>query len=545
LKRPDPRNAALAILAAILTGWIVAAVVDRLWTPTFHLAMETFRPETVEVEWECGQELEERTSQRVSLWRAGREGASLPIPIDVRRARLAPQSGRGPVSLLELRVTRGYTLFRWTPENGFVGWGPAHQDQKVSVEADRLLITNHKGRPALSSSVIGDQLAGALRLQRILVGVPIGLLVVAAAAVLGLLRDSTRASLEAGGKPRERGRWGARLAVSLTVLVVFGTTARLLLPGSSGGETGSAYFDPEGAYDLSFLNDRGKRLSENHGPVGLLLDPFTFYRSYPSYESARFRIDENGFRGGIRAPSLPKVILVGGSTAFGFGLDSDDQTAAARLEEYLPGRCGIDAAVIGYLSGQELALMVHYLDRWRPEAYVAIDGWNDYAQHGTARRIIAVNGKFLNVSDDLQRFCEAEHGVDTEPWPFPPPPEPSGRRDRLLASLDAYVSNLEKMNTWAGGRGARFLVAFQPTVACRQSPTEEEGKIAFGEPQSTGYAEFVELALERCTRLGIECVDLAREPEFLTASETLFLDPVHLTAAGHDALARVLGRALR
>jgi hypothetical protein len=32
---------------------------------------------------------------------------------------------------------------------------------------------------------------------------------------------------------------------------------------------------------------------------------------------------------------------------------------------------------MGFLSGQEVAQMVHYLDEFNPSLYIVFDGWND------------------------------------------------------------------------------------------------------------------------------------------------------------------------
>lgn len=553
-ERMKLRSPVSVLVLAIFAGGIAAVALDGLWAPTFHVTMETFKPSHVEVCWKTAAEPGREQRDRAFFRLVGRGEASVSVPTGASVVTLEPRMGRGPVSLLELRVTRGTTLFRWSPENEFAGWKAGHPDQRVAVDENRLLITHHGARPQLVNTRLEEQLGGPLRLQRILAGTLVGVLVAAFAGLVLLLRSrlgqpplgerGDRSSLRAPKEGAARGqrRWLPRLAVALGSLLVFGSAAWYLVDRSYPDET-SGYRDPENTSGVSFLNYRGERISKNHGPVGLILDPFTFFRNYPSQESDHFHIDENGYRGGIRAPSLPKLAILGGSAAFGFGMSSDDQTVSARLEKLLEGRCCINAAVIGYVSGQELSEMIHHLDRQRPEVYVAVDGWNDYYEHRGDRQILGVNGRFFGVGGELQRLCEGEWGADLDPWPFAPPTFPVSEEDRLRECLDLYVTNLERMNAWAHGRGARFIAAFQPVVACRRTPTEEEKAIHVSETVRE-YVGFVDEARERCSALGIECLDLNREEEFQGATETLFLDPVHLSAGGHEALARVLRRML-
>ena len=137
-------------------------------------------------------------------------------------------------------------------------------------------------------------------------------------------------------------------------------------------------FPEGGEYSLVFVDHLGRRLSEKDGSLDFALDPYSLYRNAPFQETKLFRIDGHGFRGGFdEADPRPRVLCVGGSAAFGFGLASDVDVFTARLAALEPRWQVVNAAVVGYLSGQELAEVVHRGDVVAPAAVVALDGWND------------------------------------------------------------------------------------------------------------------------------------------------------------------------
>ncbi|MBS0169536.1 MAG: hypothetical protein JSR62_04215 [Nitrospira sp.] len=67
---------------------------------------------------------------------------------------------------------------------------------------------------------------------------------------------------------------------------------------------------------------------------------------------------------------------MGGSTAFGTGLESDRESVASQLAQLLNVEV-INAAVIGHGSGQELAYLLSELVNLQPDVVIALDGWND------------------------------------------------------------------------------------------------------------------------------------------------------------------------
>ena len=119
------------------------------------------------------------------------------------------------------------------------------------------------------------------------------------------------------------------------------------------------------ASEFSFYDQWGRPVSGRAGALKLVLDPATIYANWPAQRTEAFTIDEHGFRATPRRPGRPQIVLLGGSAAFGWLLASDQATFAVKLAERMTAYDVLNAAVIGFQSGQELSLMIHRLDNPR------------------------------------------------------------------------------------------------------------------------------------------------------------------------------------
>src|SRR4029450_7822498 len=113
-------------------------------------------------------------------------------------------------------------------------------------------------------------------------------------------------------------------------------------------------------YWWTFHTHDGIPIGRSSGPLKLALHPFAGYANLPNQKTPHFSINNLGFRGGdIRKDekTQKRIIVVGGSTAFGTGLQHDAETFAQHLEHLLNAEV-INAAVIGHGSGQELVYLL-------------------------------------------------------------------------------------------------------------------------------------------------------------------------------------------
>jgi lysophospholipase L1-like esterase len=233
---------------------------------------------------------------------------------------------------------------------------------------------------------------------------------------------------------------------------------------------------------------------------------------------------------------------VGGSTAFGTGLDGDDESFAAHLERFLPGTEVINAGVIGHASGQELVRIVTELVDLEPQLVVALNGVND-AMVSEFESVGSYGGGFNGTTGMLENPLK-DLVVFTDPNPLrrlaiglprlffpqitdtlfpwlPPSDHVSPHR-----AAEIYVRNVVKMQRILSAYDAHFLCAIQPFLVSKYM---EYGSL----PQRFPIVRSV--AASRFEAEGIAFVDLNEESGL---SPEMFLDSMHLDSRGYEVLAR-------
>ena len=302
-------------------------------------------------------------------------------------------------------------------------------------------------------------------------------------------------------------------------------------------------------YGLAFVLRDGRRVSHRGGKLKLAVDPYTMYRNLPNQQSESYVIDELGYRVAHPRGEGRPIVVLGGSAAFGLGLRGDALTFAARLGTLL-ARPVVNASVVGHVSSQELAEMVHYADRLAPAAYIVFDGWNDlfdkFEPQRRCQRLAGENGTFGMIERRLvQAFF---HEID-EPTPPDSAAPPTTELECFDAVVDTYIANLERMVAFSRGRGANIIVVFQPELGSKRRPSEAEQRSLevwdrdrryVADRFSERYARMLESAGESPLLREIAVLDLNRREEIVGSEETLFADPVHLNPRGHEIVAALL-----
>ncbi|MBI3506859.1 MAG: SGNH/GDSL hydrolase family protein [Proteobacteria bacterium] len=309
-------------------------------------------------------------------------------------------------------------------------------------------------------------------------------------------------------------------------------------------------------YPWAYYTRSGVRFAHWRGYLKLRLDPAMIYRNAPNQKTPYFTTNDRGYRGkALEAAPRRRIVLLGGSTAFGTGLDSDDETFAARLSGEL-GAEVVNAAVIGHRSGQELVHVATDLIDLKPQLILALDGWNDFSQLWISTFEHRPLG--FNAFELLEDEIEASQKLLSAPLPlrllsahkflFPalereiqkalrrkaPADEPPGADWKVPLLAESYAANMAKISAFASARGARFLCALQPVRAAAEG---REGRIL---PR---YAEFRRLVKERFAAAGVPHVDLNDDRAELPDSR--FVDLTHLNPDGHRALAKLVAAKLR
>ncbi|MBI2252703.1 MAG: SGNH/GDSL hydrolase family protein [Armatimonadetes bacterium] len=136
-----------------------------------------------------------------------------------------------------------------------------------------------------------------------------------------------------------------------------------------------------------YLNIRYARAwKQNKDPLKRHYTQYSQARFYP-FENQKVRINSMGFRGKeFRIPkdkNIFRIIILGGSAAFGIGASSDKKTIGGRLEEILNENIKskhfevYNMAIPGYISAQELITLQFYGIDFKPDLVIDINGFND------------------------------------------------------------------------------------------------------------------------------------------------------------------------
>ena len=234
-----------------------------------------------------------------------------------------------------------------------------------------------------------------------------------------------------------------------------------------------------------------------------------------------------------------RIIVVGGSTAFGTGLQNDDETFAHHLEHLLNAEV-INAAVVGHASGQELVYLLTELVDLQPDLVITLDGWNDYDLHPLTSKFGGSNG-FGQIEEQLKTLKSVTDGsfltrVSNLNWILFPNitkqleslwvrffrrEEQKSEPDLGMASA-VYATNITKMQRLSEAFNYQFLCVLQPDRDRKQQ-----------------YRTFRETAKMHLQQVGIVALDLNELDEPVIKAEW-YMDPVHLDGAGHQTIAQII-----
>ena len=333
-------------------------------------------------------------------------------------------------------------------------------------------------------------------------------------------------------------------------------------------------------YSWAYYTHSGIRFGFWRGLLKLQMSPAIIYRNMPNQRTPYFSTNRQGFRGvdvvegrKTEGRKRKRLILLGGSTAFGTGLASDDETAAVKMEKNL-GAEVVNAAVIGHRSGQELAFIATELLDLEPDLILSLSGWNDFSQYWLAN---VENGPLGFCAFELidSKIEEAEHALSESLFRrvgqlhrlfFPVlsrslnrylnryPNRYGGRylNSRLnrtaghkKAALtgadwkiprlaDSFARNVQKAARLSVAHGAGYCCLLQPVRALADEKHE---------PFAPLYAEFRRLVKQQLSANNVSHLDL-NESKF-GLKDSLFRDFTHLTSDGQTQLARVVGQELQ
>jgi lysophospholipase L1-like esterase len=313
----------------------------------------------------------------------------------------------------------------------------------------------------------------------------------------------------------------------------------------------------------------GMALTVKPGSIVLQHHPHLIYTTKPGQETPFCRVNAQGFRGRDwakeKTPGGARVIVLGGSTVFGFGAKSDEDVFPRILEKRLAKTSRrpfevLNAGVIGYDSMQELVLLESELLDYSPDAIVLFDGFNDFYNAGLTPPERSLHQyQFDEIEELLEESlwhrllsCSALYRVaaahvnDFAPMGAPASHDRGVFWDRPQGA-ERYAENVRAMCELGRARGVSVLVVPQPELANRrtQSPMERRtleehvppGYVRFAKECYPRYLAAARDAAERAgaTYLdGTTFLDGTQEDAFLVS------DTVHLNARGNELVAEAL-----
>ncbi len=362
-------------------------------------------------------------------------------------------------------------------------------------------------------------------------------------------------------------------------------------------KTGQTKIKP---YEISFYTHNGKRISKNSTPLKLAMAPYTIYKNLPNQKTQAFTINSLGFRGReISAVSEKKerIIVVGGSCAFGHDLANDSGTFQAILENLNNRYEVINAGVAGFHSGQELTYIVTELVDYHPDIIIAFNGWNDlffsWYHHVWFRRqrennemgfncnvflkiiesqLVDNYQSQLRVFNSFRRFFNTIvdksaiistirgkiAGFKQKPYSFELPRRRGDSNkqrddDYFEEIVDTYTKNLKKMHDFCCIQGIKFLIVFQPEVGLKSNINSEERNSLSGwsylfSNYENEFPDLYKLFIERSKKIlaekGVDFIDINTYPEFKNNPKTLFVNVGHTNKNGNEVIANIINEYL-
>jgi lysophospholipase L1-like esterase len=316
-------------------------------------------------------------------------------------------------------------------------------------------------------------------------------------------------------------------------------------------------------------------LADRHIPTRP--DPWLGFRVKPNYRTERVQTNEYGLREGPidREPArdVLRILFLGGSVAWGYTSNSNDDTVPAYLEAELTRRADelpalrgrrvevLNAGVPGYVSWQEAISYALYLRELSPAWIVTLDGTNDvvsaiingragvpalYRDTATAYLGVEPNplqalGHWLLGAAHELRTVRAVERLRAKPLRafHPPPPAEIGAQLRAATAYLNYTAQRER---------ARVLTVLQPMAILPDTkPLTEFERRAVAEHDHKMPGQNAYFALSYAAMRGA-LADLAREragrllwldatDAFAGTAEVAYIDDCHLTPLGMRRLA--------
>ena len=330
---------------------------------------------------------------------------------------------------------------------------------------------------------------------------------------------------------------------------------------------------PDDLRDSLVLNGRACRT---------MPDPYLGYRIIPNQEKNNFSINSYGLRANKitekPATNTIRILIFGGSVAWGFTSQNNDDTIASYLEDYLSQNRDhvkqfsgksievLNAGVPGYVLWQEALLFILHLRKLCPHIIIFLDGYNDvrsamWSGEGGiptefARDLIAQKnqrkgfvGMFRNwLMYRLERLKSSRLIRRLRPMPFEnvssaPPGEVA----------DAYGSALRLLGDVARIDGVQVMAVIQPLsmvdggrdlTGFEKKAMKIQNSVIGQERYFSQCYQAIRLIFKQLAKTYPEIIRFDATQVFAGEMDNIFVDDCHLTQKGRKILSTAIGDSL-
>lgn len=361
--------------------------------------------------------------------------------------------------------------------------------------------------------------------------------------------------------------------IALSLAILFACSIAEVAVRVYRNQTAAGILTDRPLVDLYPGIERPEEIFSLLSPDSLEWSPYEHWITRSNLRSRFYRTNALGFRGPETTIEKPagryRIIVLGGSVAWGYGCTADDRTVPgrlhARLREQFPGRDieVINAGQAGFVSGQEMVYFHRLLKRLAPDLVLFFDGYNDvsadflnpvsgWPQNATLLKArYEASWRERDAGDDLAALARRSSLIDLLWTRFFPEVEAmsSGAGGTPITAAETahnYVANVKAVASLASP--AAVCVALQPALATIHKPLapQEEQILARKDRQIADYSERVGAAYAameaEIEAAGMERIDLntalGNEPELL------FADECHFGDLAADRIARVIAEEL-
>lgn len=367
------------------------------------------------------------------------------------------------------------------------------------------------------------------------------------------------------------------------LLIILEITGRIIYPFDPM-ERAKIMAERDPRVNLSYLStnvDALTVLTDIHAK-GSRYIPFLGWIGIPNADMATIKTNELGFRDSKiqdRKPNDFRILLLGGSTAWGLGASSNKNTAAGKLQSLLnDGTSAVNyrvfnAAYPAWTSRQEMISLTEFYDRFDPDLIIALTGYNDLhvlTHNGDLDLPMRQEGSILAkaVSEQVKpmttlhalRKVAGSLGIWRIVIYFREQialAKPIRKKLVEFQELQAekgikkVVDRYIIMSQYAARQGAEFLIALQPELyTSKKVLTEEEEQVQQRfvsryeniNENFLRYRSFLTGALQHNDTLTNDIVDLGNAFDGL--EKPVFIDDCHFNDTGYAQVASMLKQKL-